>query len=209
VRSIFSIEKPSQTVLYKQFGKKLHNKFLLWAGCRQTSIVSTLRNGLKMPSLESASTGLMFGKGIYLTDCFSKAANQCQVQPSKTKLGVVFLVEAALGEMHLAYQPEQFKTGAVIFSHSVYGVGKQKPDIKGLVDLNSTLPDFAISADAAGKAGLDGPRFFNTGRMRSNPEYNECPPGVTAPDLRFNDFVVFDPAQVVIRYAVLCEFHCN
>jgi len=55
--------------------EKLTNKYLLWHGCRATSVVANLREGLRVPKPEAPSTGLMFGKGIYLTDCFSKAAN--------------------------------------------------------------------------------------------------------------------------------------
>lgn len=33
-------------------------------------------------------------------------------------------------------------------AHSVYGVGQQKPDIRGLVDLRSTKENFAIDEDA-------------------------------------------------------------
>jgi len=54
-----------------------------------------------MPSIDSAEVGLMFGKGIYLTDCFSKAANGCSVQAvsafDQDRFGIIFLVEAALG----------------------------------------------------------------------------------------------------------------
>ncbi len=54
-----------------------------------------------MPTVES-SVGLMFGRGIYLTDSFSKAANISLNQNQ----AAVFLVEAALGEMHRAYEPD-------------------------------------------------------------------------------------------------------
>ena len=121
MHTVFEVEKPSESLLYRQFDKKLGNKFLLWHGCKQTSLVATFRQGLQIPSLESASTGLMFGKGIYLTDCFSKAANKSQNRGEQ--FGIVFLVEAALGQMHLAYSPDQFKNGAPSFNHSVYGVG--------------------------------------------------------------------------------------
>jgi hypothetical protein len=47
----------------------------------------------------------MFGRGIYLTDCFSKAASQSLTQDDQGSYGVVFLVEAALGDMHQAYEP--------------------------------------------------------------------------------------------------------
>lgn len=47
----------------------------------------------------------MFGRGIYLTDCFSKAASQSFSQDDQGNYGVVFLVEAALGDMHQSYEP--------------------------------------------------------------------------------------------------------
>ena len=58
----------------------------------------------------------------------------------------MFLVEAALGEMHRAYSPGQFR-GAPQFSHSVYGVGKFKPCIKGLKDLNNEAEDFQLNEE--------------------------------------------------------------
>jgi len=45
--------------------------------------------------------------------------------------------------------------------------------------------------------------------MVSNPEFSDIPAGMPAPDLKYNDFVVYDSAQVRLRYAVLCEFHSN
>ena len=66
--------KPSEQLRYIPFEKKMHNKFLLWHPIKSQSLVSTLRNGIRMPAAESAQTGYMFGKGIYFTDCFSKAA---------------------------------------------------------------------------------------------------------------------------------------
>jgi len=86
-------------------------------------------------------------------------------------------------------------------SHSVYGVGAQKPDGRGLVDLKSTREGFAIDENATDtKSQL----FFNTGKMRANPDLNADE--VQTSEQRFNDFVVFDPAQVRLKYAVLCDF---
>ncbi len=68
-----------------------------------------------------------FGKGIYLTDSFSKAAKESCTQkdesPDGKHYGIVFAVEAALGEMYKAYEPDQFKNGLPAYYHSVYGVG--------------------------------------------------------------------------------------
>ena len=61
----------------------------------------------------------------------------------QAKQGVVFLVEVALGDMHMASQPEPTLTMPQM-KHSVYGVGAQKPDVRGLIDLRSSQPNFAI-----------------------------------------------------------------
>lgn len=58
------------------FEKKLHNKFLLWHGLKTQSVVGALKNGVRTPSNDAAQTGYMFGKGVYFTDCFSKAVVQ-------------------------------------------------------------------------------------------------------------------------------------
>lgn len=54
-------------------------------------------------------------------------------------------------------------------THSVYGVGAQKPDVRGIVDLKSNLNGFALNENATDtKSQL----FFNTGKMRANPDLN-------------------------------------
>ena len=73
VKDIYEIYKPSEKLRFLPFEKKLHNKFLLWHGFRTQCVAAVLRNGIRLPHLESAQAGYMFGKGIYFTDCFSKA----------------------------------------------------------------------------------------------------------------------------------------
>lgn len=172
----------------------MHNKFLLWFGCKQSSVVANLRKGLRMPAAEAPSNLMRFGKGIYLTDCFSRAASQCHdatslsAEGEETKLGLVFLVEVALGDMHWAYAPEPLMQMPPM-AHSVYGVGNQKPDIRGLIDLRSAKENFQIDESASDtKKQL----FFNTGKMRPNPDMTT--EHAQTSEQRFNDFVVFDQA---------------
>ena len=50
----------------------------------------------------------MFGKGIYFTDCFSKALIQCgpgKAAASGANSVYVVLSEVALGDMHKAFAP--------------------------------------------------------------------------------------------------------
>ena len=74
VRGIYEIYKPSEKLKYTPFETKMHNKFLLWQGIKTQSLASVLRDGVRTPAVEAAMTGYMFGKGMYFTDCFSKAA---------------------------------------------------------------------------------------------------------------------------------------
>ena len=98
-----------------------------------------------MPSAASAPTGYMFGKGIYFTDCFSRAATQCVgMRGSATKDARCFMLlsEVALGDMHKAFSPYQFKKSAPMYCHSVHGVGLQKPNHIGIRDLCQPGPEF-------------------------------------------------------------------
>jgi len=69
-----------------------------------------MREGPRLPTAEAAIT-LPFGRGIHLTDSFSRAAGvSCTekqgADSNNNFYGVVFLCEAALGEMHRAYEPD-------------------------------------------------------------------------------------------------------
>ena len=44
--------------------------------------------------------------------------------------------------------------------------------------------------------------FINTEKLAANPDLEEVPAGENPPDLKFNDFVVYDEAQVKMRYIV-------
>ena len=163
-----------------------------------------MREGLRVHSAEAPTAGLMFGKGIYLSDAFSKAIGQCHLNTKSTepKLGLVFLAEAALGEMHRAHQPEQFP-GAPSFSHSVYGVGKYKPCKEGIKDINNVDNNYELTENSKPTERI----LFNTGRLKQNPDLKEDPQQYeNSKGLNYNEFVVYDNAQVKLRYAVLCEF---
>jgi hypothetical protein len=141
----------------------------------------------------------MFGKGIYFTDCVSKAALQSLPTNKKaTNRCFMILSEVALGDMHKAYAPYQFKRSAPMYCHSVYGVGQQRPKQIGIKDLCQPGPDFQPNeATYATPNAL----FFNTGKIATNTELE----GHTTPDLKLNDYVVYDEAQVKMRYMVDCE----
>ena len=173
---------------------------MLWHGLKTQSVASTLRDGFRMPLAEAAQTGYMFGKGIYFTDCFSKAAAHC-IGPNKQQVNRSFMVlsEVALGDMHKAYAPHQFKKSAPMYCHSVYGVGLQKPKSVGIRDLCQPGPDYLPNELTYDKPNAC---FLNMGKIGDNADLEEMPSGQNPPDLKFNDFVVYDESQVKMRYFV-------
>ena len=73
IRNVMSIKKAGENLRFLPFEQGLHNKFLLWHPISQTSLAYTLRNGLRLPAAEVPGSTFRHGKGIYFTDCASKA----------------------------------------------------------------------------------------------------------------------------------------
>ena len=82
--------------------------------------------------------------------------------------------------------------------HSVYGVGQQRPKQSGIKDLCQPGPEFLPNEQTYDKPNA---LFLNTGKMAENTELE----GQPTPDLKLNDYVVYDEAQVKMRYMVDCE----
>ena len=81
-----------------------------------------------MPNVESAQTGYMFGKGIYFTDCASKATlSSLSSKKDRSQRAFLILSEVALGDMFKAYAPHVFNRSAPMYCHSVMGVAQNKP----------------------------------------------------------------------------------
>eukprot|EP01084_Bolivina_argentea_P316272 548167_1 len=91
--------------LYKwsdnRFDKYLtnNNRMLLWHGCKLPRFVSVLSQGLTILPMESPVTGFFFGRGMYFSDMSSKQANFCFTSPENT-VGLILLCEVALGDMN-------------------------------------------------------------------------------------------------------------
>lgn len=98
VKNIFEVNKASEKLRFQPHEAALHNKFLLWHGVKQTSVPAVLRDGLRVAPQEAPSSVYMFGKGLYFTDCSSKAANHCQMAQRSSE-GFLVLAEVALGNM--------------------------------------------------------------------------------------------------------------
>ncbi|XP_028036394.1 poly [ADP-ribose] polymerase [Bombyx mandarina] len=156
--------------------KKLHNRRLLWHGSRTTNFAGIISQGLRIAPPEAPVTGYMFGKGIYFADMVSKSANYC-CTTRNNPVGLMLLCEVALGNMKECVNAEGFSK-APSGTHSVWGVGRTEPDPK----MNKELPD-----------GLIVPLGTPVDRAENS-------------TLLYNEFIVYDVAQVKVKYLIEMRF---
>uniref|UniRef100_A0A8C0JP24 Poly [ADP-ribose] polymerase n=1 Tax=Canis lupus dingo TaxID=286419 RepID=A0A8C0JP24_CANLU len=157
--------------------KQLHNRRLLWHGSRTTNFAGILSQGLRIAPPEAPVTGYMFGKGIYFADMVSKSANYCHTSQGDP-IGLILLGEVALGNMY------ELKHASHISKlpkgkHSVKGLGKTTPD-----------PSASITLD-----GVEVP--LGTGISS----------GVNDTCLLYNEYIVYDIAQVNLKYLLKLKFN--
>ncbi|CAK1604001.1 unnamed protein product [Parnassius mnemosyne] len=159
--------------------KKLHNRRLLWHGSRVTNFAGILSQGLRIAPPEAPVTGYMFGKGIYFADMVSKSANYCCTNKNNP-VGVMLLCEVALGDMKECTAAD-YITKLPSGKHSTWGVGRTQPD---------------------------------PARARTLPDGTLVPLGPPVPahkdtTLLYNEFIVYDVAQVKVKYLLQMKFNYN
>uniref|UniRef100_A0A1A9WQP6 Poly [ADP-ribose] polymerase n=1 Tax=Glossina brevipalpis TaxID=37001 RepID=A0A1A9WQP6_9MUSC len=176
IGDILKVSRQGEARRFKPF-KKLHNRRLLWHGSRLTNYAGILSHGLKIAPPEAPSTGYMFGKGIYFADMVSKSANYCCTSKQNSK-GLMLLSEVALGDM-MECTGAKYVTKLPKEKHSCFGHGRTMPDPK---------------------------------ESHYRQDGVEIPLGkpITDPDLKssllYNEFIVYDIAQVNIQYLFLMNF---
>ncbi|XP_048020697.1 poly [ADP-ribose] polymerase 2 isoform X2 [Megalobrama amblycephala] len=178
ILDIFAVEKEGEK---DNFNSELENRMLLWHGSRLTNWVGILSQGLRVAPPEAPVTGYMFGKGIYFADMSSKSANYCFAN-QKNNQGLLLLSEVALGEsnelLDANYSADQLPTG----KHSIKGLGQTAPDPDNYVTLDGvTVPMGPSVKTGVGQKG-----------------------GYT---LLYNEYIVYNPAQVQMRYLLRVQFN--
>ncbi|XP_037946866.1 poly [ADP-ribose] polymerase [Teleopsis dalmanni] len=172
---IFKVARQGESRRYKPF-KKLHNRKLLWHGSRLTNFAGILSHGLKIAPPEAPATGYMFGKGIYFADMVSKSANYCFTS-TQNNTGLMILSEVALGDMLECTSANFIKT-LPNNKHSCFGRGRTMPNPK-----ESYFREDGVEIPF-------GKPTTNNKLMSS---------------LLYNEYIVYDIAQVNIQYL----FHMN
>ncbi|XP_075147427.1 poly [ADP-ribose] polymerase-like [Haematobia irritans] len=176
VVDIFQVSRQGEARRYKPF-KKLHNRRLLWHGSRLTNFAGILSHGLKIAPPEAPVTGYMFGKGIYFADMVSKSANYCCTS-RQNSTGFLLLSEVALGDM-LECSTAKYITKLPADKHSCFGRGRTMPNPK-----ESYIREDGVEIPLGKPISDD--------KLKSS--------------LLYNEFIVYDIAQVNIQYMFRMNF---
>ena len=137
IQNIFAIERKGEAERISKW-KGESNKMLLWHGSKITNFMGILAKGLKVAPPEAPATGYMFGKGIYLSDMFTKALNYCEdwQMDQQTKFKLMILSEVVLGNMYERLQAEFIKKLPGNYL-STKGVGQKGPDFSENIVLSN------------------------------------------------------------------------
>ncbi|CAO3639521.1 unnamed protein product [Cunninghamella echinulata] len=191
ISNIFSIHRQDEVERYKPFENNFNRK-LLWHGSRTENFMGILKQGLLLKPSRANISGSMFGEGLYFADMFCKSVNYCR-SSSHPAFATLLLCEVALGEECEMYNYQQDAYQPDEKGHlSVKGLGKNAP-------------------------------------CKENAIYDEngvyIPMGPPSPvqnhysySLNYNEYIVYDTAQVKMRYLVtlrdinychICEHNGN
>eukprot|EP01121_Diplochlamys_sp_Union-15-3_P016227 TRINITY_DN5482_c0_g4_i1.p1 TRINITY_DN5482_c0_g4~~TRINITY_DN5482_c0_g4_i1.p1 ORF type:complete len:479 (+),score=84.01 TRINITY_DN5482_c0_g4_i1:82-1518(+) len=179
IEDVFEIEREGERERFKEYARLPHHR-LLWHGSRLTNYIGILSQGLRIAPPEAPVTGYFLGKGIYFGDMVSVSAQYCHATKDQP-YGFLLLADTALGRAfqlaHGKYISKEDLDGAGF--HSVKCWGTKGPD---------------SGYDIISSDGL----IVSTGK--------ESKTGVPVSELIHNEIVLYDVAQVLLRYLVKVKF---
>lgn len=178
VEEVFSLEREGEFDKFKTYREKLKNRMLLWHGSRLTNFVGILSQGLRIAPPEAPATGYMFGKGIYFADMVSKSAQYCFTD-RKNPVGFMLLSEVALGEVY-ELKAAKYMDKPPKGKHSTKGLGKTVPERSEFVNWRDEV---------------------------MVPCGKPVPSNVKNSELLYNEYIVYDAAQVKLQFLVKVRFH--
>lgn len=180
VQDIFKVTREGE---HERFTQNMSSHAILWHGSRLMNFVSILTNGLKIAPPEAPRTGYMFGKGIYFADVVTKSANYCSTSPTNNT-GLMLMCQVALGNM------QRLKTA----NHNINNLPNQQWQSVGGVGMYWPMEWRSID-------GVTAP-FGNVQVVKDLPSHFSH--GIS---LIYNEYVVYDPAQVKIKYLFKMKFN--
>ncbi|XP_042494663.1 poly [ADP-ribose] polymerase 1 [Macadamia integrifolia] len=178
LEDVFTLEREGEFDKFAPYREKLQNRMLLWHGSRLTNFVGILSQGLRIAPPEAPATGYMFGKGIYFADLVSKSAQYCYTD-RQNPVGFLLLSEVALGEVY-PLKKASYMDRPPQGKHSTKGLGKTKPQESDYVKWQDEV------VVPCGKP---------------------VPSNVKSSELMYNEYIVYDTAQVKLQFMLKVRFH--
>jgi len=182
IMDIFEVNRKCSEFRHLPFRKNCSNLKLLWHGSRLSNFVGILSQGLRIAPPEAPATGYMFGKGVYFADCSSKSANYVHAT-QQHPFGLLILSQVALGKIYETTKAKHFEKAPIGY-HSVKAIGKNIPN-----------------TNKQHIADIDGYEL-SLGPLLKNHDQNIIENG----SLLYNEYIVYDVAQVRMKYIVLIKF---
>jgi len=224
ISTIYRVQRKGEAERISKW-KSIPNHFLLWHGTDVSSFMGILSEGLKLP-LHHGN----FGKGIYFADMFSKSINYCSnasPDPENQSIQLLLLFEVALGKIFevntlKAWEVAKTLEEPVDTFQSTKGVGLSGPDFKdsiifpngvevpvGKVVKYATPKNVKpkLKQGRKSRAKLGGlyrlhPHSIVQEDMSSGADISEPEPEPFFSPVIQNEYIVYDPSQVRVRYIV-------
>mmetsp|Transcript_58353 Transcript_58353/g.182987 ORF Transcript_58353/g.182987 Transcript_58353/m.182987 type:complete len:213 (-) Transcript_58353:276-914(-) len=162
--------------------QKLGRHRLLWHGTPATNLIGILAQGLRVAPPEAPVSGYAFGKGIYFADMASKSMGYCRAGGNEPKY--LFLAEVAVGEPFQT-RVATYLEAPMAGTNSTMAVGKRGPDWE----------NECLTMANGVQIPLGEPVEMDQEEAKGD-KAKEIPPV----SLQHREFVVYDPAQVRLRY---------
>ncbi|THH26583.1 hypothetical protein EUX98_g7607 [Antrodiella citrinella] len=183
----YRVERQEETDAWNKAGfdgLKDGERLLLWHGSRTTNFAGILKQGLRIAPPEAPVTGYMFGKGVYFADIITKSAGYCYAHLSNGT-GLLLLCEVAVKPFYelnnASYNAAQDSRAAAC--RATKGVGRYRPG--AWQDAGDTLENETLT-------GVHMPH----GKLED---------GKDTTALMYNEYIVYDPAQIRVRYLLMVK----
>ncbi|KAJ3172436.1 hypothetical protein HDU88_005760 [Geranomyces variabilis] len=187
ISNLFEADRNGERGRMSKGGFGAQTRMMLWHGTRSSNFLGILSSGLRIAPVGARLSGQMYGAGIYFGDQFQKSVGYAHNHaPGLNGYVCLLLCAVAVGEQ--PYESEQAEPELVKAPGSAIatkGLGKRGPTgamvrcEDGVIVPCAPIVQYPLRKNDKGE-GIE-----------------RC--------LNFNEYIVYDPSQVRIRYVVLAR----
>lgn len=183
VLDIYDIEQIGKREKYEEYCKDIKERMLLYHGTPQSCVLSIFKKDFYLDptvlkDVNVVIAGKMFGYGVYFANMASKSFNYTRAHQTGN-IGCFLLAEVAVGKMGERYAADYYITKQSLATEkcdSIRAIGKWGPSESVIID-NVIIPNGPVK------------------EMKLN----------KTTDLRYDEFIVYDINQILIKYLVIVK----